>query len=119
MPPVGKEFEPPKNIDQIATREVQGYIEMVEKQSEIKVDDKPVVTTTPTPDPQTLQDMGVLVAAQFAQQTKGKIVLPLQKEEIEQGLHQKIGEGIRWLSEWCLMMIKKYPGRVFYMTPKV
>jgi hypothetical protein len=97
---------------------VEGYIERIEKQSESQAqvpNNNPVVqddSTKTSPIP----DMGQLVASQMAQKTGGKIMLPLAKDELDVALHQKIGEGVRWLGEWCLMMIKKYPGRVFYLA---
>lgn len=34
------------------------------------------------------------------------IVLPLSEKEIEEGLHHKVRDSIRWLAEWCLKIIK-------------
>ncbi|MCD6225711.1 hypothetical protein J7J95_01355 [bacterium] len=40
------------------------------------------------------------------------INLPLNQEEIEAGLKEKITEAIKWLAEWCLKMLKIYPDKV-------
>ena len=116
MPPVGKELEHQPNLDQTAVREVEGYIERVEKQVESSAQNQNV-QTTPIVTQSVPTDMGKVVAAQFAGEEKPKIILPLNQQEIEKGLHQNIYEGLKWLSEWCVLMIKKYPGRVFYLPP--
>ena len=114
MPIPGKEIEPHAGLDEVALREVEGYIERTEKQVETQ---KPVVQQTPsqTTGQVVQQDMGTVVSAQFAGTTQPKIVLPLNQKEIEAGLHHRIIDGVKWLAEWCVMMIKKYPGRVFYL----
>ena len=38
--------------------------------------------------------------------------LPLNQEQIEQGLHHKVWEGIRWMAEWCVRQIKLLHGKV-------
>ncbi len=117
MPAVGKETERPL-VPEEATQSVEqmSYVERTEKQVETKqpvnVVPQQAVTTTP------VKDMGKIVSAQFAIQTKPNIVLPLDQKEVVDGLHHKVWEGVRWLSEWCVMMIKKYPGRVFYPPPE-
>jgi len=118
MPAVGKEIERPLTSEvETAPVEQMGYVEKVEKQAEIQQG-----ANTQSQQPQTkkadVNDMGKIVSAQFAVQTKPKITLPLNQPEVVEGLHHKIWEGIRWLSEWCVMMIKKYPGRVFYLPPE-
>lgn len=115
MPAPGKEFEQPRKFDEIASREIEGYMDRVEKQVEtqqqaVQNQQSPQLVITPNP----VQDMGQIVSAQVAHVIKPKIILPLNKSELERGLHLKIYDGVKWLSEWCLMMIKKYPGRVFY-----
>lgn len=40
------------------------------------------------------------------------VVLPLTEEEIEEGLHHKVRDSIRWLAEWCLKIIKTAQHRV-------
>jgi len=116
MPIPGKEIEQRPGLDQVAIREVEGYIERVEKQAESQAQTQ---TSAPQQMPQTQsapkQDMGSTVAAQFASATKPNIVLPLNQSQIEEGMHHKVVDGVKWLAEWCLMMIKKYPGRVFYL----
>lgn len=118
MPAVGKEIERPLTPE-IATQPTEqvGYVEKVEKQVETQQS-----TNTQPQQPQekkaVVNDMGKIVSAQFAIETKPNITLPMSREEVVEGLHQKIWKGVRWASEWCVMMIKKYPGRVFYLPPE-
>ena len=116
MPPVGKEIEPQKSFDELATREVEGYIDRVEKQIEKPADNSQQTQSQPTQQAVVTApvDMGKMVAAQFAIQDRPNIVLPLNKKEIEDGEKHKVSDSIKWLSTWCIYMIKKYPGRVFY-----
>jgi len=111
-----KELEQRSVVDELAVREVEGYIERVEKQAEDAAQTKTAQTAVAPPQPQ-VGDMGQVVAAQFASVSKPKIILPLNQKQLEEGLHHKIVDAVRWLAEWCVMMIKKYPGRVFYMPP--
>ncbi len=92
----GKEREPIKIAEEIPThiekekhKELldQGYIERVEKEAELK---------NPVMDDHTGQ---VLVQSNAPQ--KPKVKLPLNDGQIEEGLHHKIWESIRWLAEWC------------------
>jgi hypothetical protein len=119
MPAVGKEIERPLTPE-VTTQPVEqmGYVEKVERQVETQ---QPASTQPQQVKPQTdsqVKDMGKIVSAQFAVQTKPNIVLPLDRQEVVDGLHKGIWESVRWLSEWCVMMIKKYPGRVFYLPPE-
>lgn len=116
MPAVGKEIERPSIVEVDNTPAEQiGYVEKVEKQVETlqRASTQPqqpqINNQTPT------GDMGKIVSAQFAVQTKPNITLPMDEKEVAEGLHHKVWEGVRWASEWCVMMIKKYPGRVFYL----
>jgi len=116
MPAVGKEVERPFSPESSSPKvERVGYVERVEKQTENKQQDNGTTSQNVTSSVQSTNDMGKIVSAQFSVQQKPKIVLPLRKAQIEDGLHQKVNQGVRWLSEWCVMMIKKYPGRVFYL----
>jgi len=87
------EIEPPK--------EIASWLERVEKGD--------VYLAKPVIDDQTGQS---LVTAPSAKQPK--IVLPLDKEELIFGLKQKVSEAIRWLSEWCMRIIKMNPERVTF-----
>ncbi len=115
MPALGKETERQLTSDEVALKEIQGYIDRAEHQVE-------------TQQPQLNRPQQTAVTSQVSQPTVGKgvagvapaieakkITLPMNQIEVEKGLQQNIKEGVRWLSEWCVMMIKKYPGRVFYM----
>ncbi len=119
MPAMGKEIQRQLTPDEIALREIQGYIDKVERQVE---------TQQPqTSRPASTQDVSQPIPSQPVQDiaslappiTKQKIVLPLDQRDVEGGLKKGVIEGVRWLAEWCVMMIKKYPGRVFYMPNNV
>lgn len=117
MPVLGKEFEEKKpSAEEIAAQEVEGYIEKIEKQAEVKppvpspVQPAPSTTAAPAP---VIDETGKVIM-QSSTGVKPTIVLPLDEEQIRTGLHHKIIDGIRWLAEWCILIIKKYPGRVFY-----
>ncbi len=47
-----------------------------------------------------------------------KVILPLTKEEVESGLHHKVVDSVRWLSEWCVKTIKMFHGKVAYRKGK-
>ncbi|KKT40770.1 hypothetical protein A3K29_00475 [Candidatus Collierbacteria bacterium RIFOXYB2_FULL_46_14] len=116
MPALGKEIERQLTPDEIALKEIQGYIDRAERQAEIQQpqSNRPQPTA---PAPQVLPLSSTKGVAGIAPATQvKKIVLPLNQIEVETGLRRNIMEGVRWLSEWCVMMIKKYPGRVFYMS---
>ncbi len=113
MPVVGKELEPKTEAERLAAAEVSSYIEKIERQAETKPQQ---TTSQPVPtDPASLADdaakkiMGL--APKLQKQT---IILPLDEDAVKQGLHHKVMDAIRWLAEWSVYMIKKYPGRVFY-----
>ncbi len=118
MPALGKETERQLTPDELALREIQGYIDRVERQVEtqqpqISKPQQAQVSTTTLQGPSIKNMPGIAPVV-----TQKKITLPLDQAEVEFGLKRNVIEGVRWLSEWCVMMIKKYPGRVFYM-PKV
>ncbi len=117
MNPASKEMERGvPSIDEMAMKEVDGYIERIEKQSENKgvvspLQPSPVINT---PAPSVSDDMGKIIMQSASSQSKPKIVLPLDEEELKRGLHHKIFDALRWLAEWSVYIIRKYPGRVFY-----
>jgi hypothetical protein len=119
MPAVGKEIERPLTPEVTPQLiEAVPYMEKIEKQYEIKQPNDSSQLQAMSPLGKQTGDMGKVVSAQFAVQKKPNIVLPLDQKEVVEGLHHRVWEGIRWLSEWCIMMIKKYPGRVFYLPPE-
>lgn len=96
--------------------DVQSYIEKIEKKSEVVTDQAAVpsrISASQVSVPAS-GDMAAMVAQSIQQQGKPQIVLPMTEEELRNGLHYRVVDGVRWLAEWCQMMIKKYPGRVFY-----
>src|SRR3989338_4137398 len=102
MPVIGKELEPKLSPEELATKEVEGYIERIEKQAEVKAP-----TSTPTGQSSGPADQAGMTAA-AAQKAVGlapkaqkqTIVLPLDEEGMRQGLHHKVWDAIRWLAEW-------------------
>jgi hypothetical protein len=110
------EREPSRSeIDEQALQEVDQYVERVEKQMETK---KPVGPLKPSAvqvsAPVVHDDSGNVVMQAGQKKEAVKIVLPLDEEEVREGLHHKVFDAVRWLAEWCVLMIKKYPGKVFY-----
>lgn len=114
MSPAVREIERrlPTDIDTIAQQEVDNYIEHIEKKTETQDAQSQSNQQQTVADDQ--QNQAPAVSVRPIEEKKN-IVLPLQKEEISAGLHSNVASGLRWLAEWCLMMIRKYPGRVFYM----
>jgi hypothetical protein len=80
--------------------ELAGYIEKVEKEAELA---KPVI------DDYTQQ---VLISPPGL---GNKVVkLPMTESEIQQGLHRKVWESVRWLAVWCVRQAKILHGRIVY-----
>jgi len=117
MPVLGKEVETRLSPEQIAVQEVQGYVEKIERQAETQ-QVVPQQQPQQAPQKQTPQDMGKTVSLQVSQTSKPKIILPIDQTTLQTGLKRNVSSGVKWLSEWCVMMIKKYPGRVFYLPPE-
>lgn len=92
-----------KPAEKTPPKEVAGWLERVEK--------KDIYLSKPVIDDQTGQ---TLVSAPSAKQPK--IILPLNKQQILDGLKQKISEAIRWLAEWCMRLIKMDPDEVKLKT---
>ena len=80
--------------------EVREYVEKVDKQN-LELD-KPIVYG------------GQSVLEPATSKALPKIQLPLNRSGILNGLKQRVDTGIRWLSTWCVMIIKKFGGRVIY-----
>jgi len=117
MPNLGKETERQLTPDEIALREIEGYLDKVEHQTETQ---KPQIAPIQMVQPPTSIQVGDLkTVPQAPTIAPTKILLPLDQSGVEGGLGASVVDGFRWLSEWCVMMIKKYPGRVFYLPPQV
>jgi hypothetical protein len=120
MSPGSKELELPElqELEEVASQEIDSYIERIEKKPEIDPAMSNTVQNAPsqTPTPPPIKDDKGQVVMQPADDVK-KVVLPLTQEQLNEGLHHQLLDSVRWLSEWCVMLIKKYPGRVFYKTP--
>jgi len=92
-----KEPEPPK--------EVQGWVQKMEKGQSI---------TLPTP---ITDDYGQILM-QSSGVVKPKIILPMDFDEVEAGLKQKVVASVRWLAMWCLRLLKMAPDRTQYNQVK-
>lgn len=86
-----KEFTPPP--------EVKEWVSEIKTAEEITL-------------PQPVKDEFGDILLEAASPIKPKLVLPLTKPKMNQGLHKKITESIRWLAEWCLRLIKMFPDRI-------
>ncbi|MDO8488272.1 MAG: hypothetical protein Q7S31_03075 [bacterium] len=72
--------------------EVAGYVERVEKEPELN---------------QALADDFVKqVGMVNANPQQSQIKVPLTNDQIQQGLHRKVWESIRWLAVWCHRQLK-------------
>jgi len=83
------------------SKEVRGWVEKAEKGQSI---------TLPTP---ITDDYGQILM-QSSGLVKPKIILPMDYEEVEAGLKQKVVASVRWLAMWCLRLLKIGPDRVAY-----
>ncbi len=104
-----------KSVDEIALAEVDNYIEKVEGSTERTISDSQnqQFHTAGVQQQSTIGQKKVLVVDGKQSKTE-KILLPIDEKLMSLGLRSRPTLGIKWLAEWCLMMIKKYPGRVFY-----
>lgn len=81
--------------------EVEGWVERVER-GDIQL-------------PQPVSHRGQTLV-QSAQPKQVHVVLPLSEEGVIRGLHLKVIYSLRWLAEWCIRLLKKFPGKVLYRT---
>lgn len=74
----------------------------------------------PVPDPQEftlptpVEDEFGEILLEATQVARPNIILPIDDQQIEKALHQKVVESIRWLAEWTKRVILMYPQRVFF-----
>lgn len=112
----GLEQERQLTPEEIAVKEIDTYLEKVEKKPEIDEDVaglvKPVVSGQVQLPKPISDDQGQVVLQ--AVPDEPEIDLPLTESEVREGLHHQVVDAFRWLAEFCVMIIKKYPGRVFY-----
>lgn len=93
FPVVQEEVEP--SID----KEIEPLVEKLEKEIYLS---KPVTDDSGAP----------LVTAPTSQQPT--IILPVTKTAYFYGLTQKVTESIRWLTEWCLRLIKIFGDKITF-----
>lgn len=96
FPVTQQEMEP--SID----KEIEPLVEKLEKEIYLS---KPVTDDSGAP----------LVSASSPQQPT--IVLPVTKTAYFYGLTQKVTESIRWLTEWCLRLVKIFGERISFREP--
>jgi len=103
-----------RQVEEQATREVDAYVERMkevegkdEKKEEERKDDVSAEKVK-------LRDDGMKQVSGGQGDGSGKIILPLDKEEMGKGSKVGVNRAMRWLVETCVYLIKKYPGRVFY-----
>lgn len=84
-------------------KEVQEYIEKVEKEAELT---KPIT-----------DNFGQILVSPPAPQ-QPKIVLPVTENQYLFGLTQKITESIRWLAVWCQRLLKIFGPRAIFREVK-
>ena len=111
-----KEQEAPGKPEEIAAKEIDSYIERVEKKPETGLPSPLQVAPGQTPAPAPITNKAGQVI--LAPSEPPPINLPLSEPEVREGLHHKIIDAFRWLAEFCIYLIKKYPGRVFYRSDK-
>lgn len=81
---------PLENEVQADLSKLEGYLEQIEQQKANAVtDDAGKPALTPTGD------------------DKVTITLPLTEDQVRTGLHHKIIDSVRWLAEWCVLVMKK------------
>jgi hypothetical protein len=83
-------------------KEVEGYVEKVEKESELAGG----VT----------DDYVQQVMLGSSGNPKANVTLPLTEEEMNLALHLKVWQSIRWLAEWCVRQVKLLQGRARYKS---
>ncbi len=86
-------------------KEVETWLEKVEK------------TTTTLPKTVTDDQTGQPLVSPADPQTP-QITLPLTKQQIATGAKKKIDQALRWLSEWCLRIIKIKQAKVSFKKQK-
>jgi len=92
-----KELEPVK--------ELAGWMEKLEKGEDIQL-------------PQPVTDDYGQILVQSAAPQKPKVTLPLDDNQLKFGLGQTMANSLRWLAEWCLRLLKMWPGRIEYKQIK-
>jgi len=102
--PEGKQklIRRPENV---IPKEVESWIEKVERGEDLQL-------VKPVTDDNTGE---VLVTAPAAKPQR--ITLPVDKRTFIYGLTQGLSEAARWLSEFCLKLIKDKPDRVEFKKP--
>ncbi len=103
--------------EQAAAQQVETYLEEVEKKPEVDASIRQTLQPAPAGQPPLTSPIRDAQGQILLQNSELEpIVLPLGKEALEGGLHHRLMDSVRWLSEQCVMLIKKYPGRVFFKT---
>jgi hypothetical protein len=88
---------------EVIPEEVEGWLEKLERGEDVKL-----------PQPITDDQDQPLVEPSGTHIEEENIILPTTETSLNQGLKAKVTSSARWLAEWALRLIKKFPGRVFY-----
>ena len=100
---VAKEYESPVSPD-IKPEEIQEYQVSKEVSAHVQI-------RTEKPDiPPDLIQIGVTHAPSdqnMSAPVSNQVSVPLNDDQINDGLHHPITDSIRWLAEWCLVQLKR------------
>jgi len=111
---ISKEKEPLSSASETLVSPVTEIPEKVKVRKEVETWLEKVEKTNATlpktvTDDQTGQPLVQPVTSQTPQ-----VTLPLTKQQITVGAKKKIDQALKWLSEWCLRIIKLNQGKVFF-----
>lgn len=101
-----------------AVREVDGYVERMREQKEKGEREKVVGERRKEEGTEEIIKLreATKKGTVQVQDDQGRIVLPLEEDEMKMGKKKGMKDAWRWLVESCNLLIKKYPGRVFYKS---
>jgi hypothetical protein len=87
----------------VGLRDAVPEIDMPKEVVAAGVSAMPTIVPIPTP----VSQLGVQTTGTNVSPTSQTCTLPMTDDQIEIGLHKKIGNSARWLAEWCLRQLKK------------
>jgi len=94
-----------RRSEAVIPKEIENWLEKIEKGEDLQLV-KPV----------TDDNAGQVLVTSAAAKSQ-RITLPMDKKSFVYGLSQGISEAIRWLSEFCLKLIKMKPDQVQFKKP--
>ena len=96
-------------LQEVEEKEIpEGYLEKVEKQAETQVTDLAVQDNN--------QQLAIAPddTAQGVALPANAVILPATQSSFNQGAEADVKMSAKWLTTWCMFMIKKYGSRVFF-----